>query len=198
MRLIRREAFWCIAALAAWPCAAATGVPMPAVWQEHHVNFVYTGLTSRYSCDGLTDKVRDMLMELGARGDMRIRAIGCEEYGRPPGVNSISPSLDVVFSSPAIPDAADKPRHVGDLAPTDARFEPFTISADAFHNMGLGDCELVEEFAQQILPKLATRDLKQNITCIPYQLSGSRYVVQGQILRALPAAEQPALRKRPR
>ena len=55
-----------------------------------------------------------------------------------------------------------------------------------FRNMGIADCELVEEFARQILPKLATRDLKQDITCVPYQQSGSRFLVRGEILRTLP------------
>lgn len=184
-----------ITALAGVPSLAATGVPLPAVWKEHRVNFVYMGRTSRYSCDGLSDKVRAMLLDLGVRRDLRIVAIGCEEFGRPPGPNSLNPSLNIEFSAPALPDAASKPRHAGDLAPVDARFEPFTISADAFRDMSIGDCELVEEFARQILPRLTTRDLKQDITCVPYQLSGSRYYVSGEILRALPAVEESALRK---
>jgi len=52
--------------------------------------------------------------------------------------------------------------------------------------MGLADCELVEAFAQQILPKLATRNVKQDITCVPFQQSGGRFLVQGEILRAVP------------
>jgi hypothetical protein len=52
--------------------------------------------------------------------------------------------------------------------------------------MGIADCELVEEFARQILPKLVTRDLQQDITCVPFQQSGSRFLVRGQILRTLP------------
>src|SRR5487761_1988287 len=187
MRFIKSTAgFWLIAALVAAKSMAASGVPLPAVWKEHRVNFVYMGRTSRYSCDGLSDKVRAMLMDLGARADLRIVAIGCAEFGRPPGPNSLNPSLRIEFSAPALPDAASKPRRAGDLAPVDARFEPFTIAADAFRDMGVGDCELVEEFARQILPKLTIRDLKQDITCVPYQLSGSRYYVSGDILRALP------------
>lgn len=166
----------------------AAGMPMPAVWKEHRVDFTYFGRTSRYSCDGLSDKVRAMLVELGARRDLKVTAIGCAEFGRPPGPNDISPSLDVVFSAPALPNKTAKPRHPGDLAPVDARFEPFTIEPDAFRDMGVGDCELVEEFARQILPRLTIRGLKQEITCVPYQLSGSRYYLRGEVLRALPPA----------
>jgi hypothetical protein len=173
--------------LLAWmglPCAApvwpadTAGIPVPAVWKEQHLNFVYMGRTSRYSCDGLRDKVRAMLLDLGARRDIRISAIGC-------GASS-DPSLDIVVSTPALPEAAAKPLHPGDLQAVDARFETFTITSDPFRNMGIADCELVEEFTRQILPKLATRELKQDITCVPFQQSGSRFLVRGEILRTLP------------
>jgi len=55
------------------------------------------------------------------------------------------------LSAPALPDAAAKPLHPGDLSATDARFVAFAITSDAFRNMGIGDCELVEEFTRQIL-----------------------------------------------
>jgi hypothetical protein len=67
----------------------------------------------------------------------------------------------------------------------DARFEPFIITSDVFSNMGIADCELVEEFSRQILPKLAARNLKQDITCLPLEQSGSRFLVRGEVLRTL-------------
>src|SRR5947209_1353949 len=87
----------CAAAAPAAP-ATVTGIPMAAVWREQHVDFFYKGRTSRYSCDGLRDKVRAMLLDLGARRDLKITAIGCYGPGRLP-VNSQSPSLDVTFSA---------------------------------------------------------------------------------------------------
>ena len=144
------------------------------------------GRTSRYSCEGLRDKVRAMLLDLGARRDMRHHGAGlrrCRRRAGRPG--SLGPSLNMVLSTPALPDAAAKPLHPGDLAAVDARFEPFTITSDAFRNMGIADCELVEEFARQILPKLATRNLKQDITCVPFEQSGSRFLVRGEVLRTL-------------
>jgi hypothetical protein len=167
------------------------GNPVAAVWRERHIDFVYLGRTTRYSCDGLRDKVRAMLLDLGARHDLKIVAIGCLPDDRL-RVNSLQPSLDIIFSAPALPDAAAKPQRPGDLAATDARFEQFTIASDAFRNMGIGDCELVEEFTRQILPKLATRDVRQDITCAPMQQSGSRFLVRGEILKTLPRAERPA------
>ena len=162
------------------------GTPIAAVWKEQHLNFFYMGRTSRYSCEGLRDKVRAMLLDLGARRDIRITALGCDdavEARARPG--SLGPSLNIVMSTPALPDASAKPLHPGDLAAVDARFEPFTITSDAFRNMGIADCELVEEFSRQILPKLAARNLKQDITCVPLEQSGSRFLVRGEVLRTL-------------
>jgi hypothetical protein len=178
-----------LCAASAWPADVDTGNPIPAVWKEQHLSFFYMGRTSRYSCDGLRDKVRAMLLDLGARRDLQITALGCEGSAGRVRLESLGPSLTMVFSSPALPDAAAKPQHPGDLAAVDARFEAFTITSDAFRNMGIADCELVEEFANQILPKLVTRDLKQDITCVPFQQSGGRYLVKGRILRTLPRVE---------
>ena len=173
-------------AASVWAADAYTGRPIAAVWKEQHLRFFYMGRTSRYSCDGLRDKVRAMLLDLGARRDLRITALGCEYTAARARLGSIGPSLNIVVSTPALPDPKLKPLQPGDLGRVDARFETFTITSDAFRNMGDADCELVEEFAHQILPKLATRNLKQDITCVPFQQSGGRFLVRGEILKTLP------------
>ena len=173
-------------AVSAWAAEAGGGNPLPAVWKEQHLNFTYTGRTSRYSCDGLREKVRALLLDLGARRDLQIAAIGCEPTASLVPLAYSGPSLNIVVSLPALPDAAAKPLHPGDLTAVNARFETFTIANDVFRNIGMPDCELVQEFARQILPKFVTRDLKQDISCVPFQQSGGRFLVRGEILRALP------------
>lgn len=156
------------------------------------------GRTSWYSCDGLRNKVRAMLLDLGARRDLQIVPLDCgdTERARPSTLR-----LKIVFSSPALPDAAVKPLHEGDLAATDARFEQFTITSDAFRNMGIGDCELVQEFAHQLLTKLVARDVRQDIRCVPDSPSGGggsagprwtgpRFFVRGEVLKTLPRNEE--------
>ncbi|MDP9083786.1 MAG: hypothetical protein M3N50_08475 [Pseudomonadota bacterium] len=169
----------------AW-AVPVTGNPVAAVWKEQRLNFVYLGRTSRYSCEGLRDKIRGMLLDLGARRDLRVIAVDCDDSTASAQRNSLGPSVTLIFSSPALPDAAAQPLHPGDLKAVDARFERFTIIRDVFHNMDVGDCELVQQFSHQVLPKLATRDIKEDIACVPHQLSGSRFLVRGEILRALP------------
>ena len=77
---------WIATALCTLPLVAAAqdAAPAPepaatvnAVWVEHEVNFTYMPLTSYYSCDGLRDKVRWILRQLGARPDFKVRSRGC-------------------------------------------------------------------------------------------------------------------------
>jgi hypothetical protein len=165
----------------------AQSAAIPAVWKEQKIDFVYFGRTSRYTCDGMRDKLRAILDTMGVRRDIHAIAVGCAVTGDMRELRESSPTVHLVFSSPALPDASAVPAHPGDLAPLDAQFEAFTIATDAFRNMQPGDCELVEEFVRQILPKLATRNVQSDVTCIPHQLSGSHYVVRGEVLRPLPA-----------
>jgi len=168
-----------------WAAGEGMGNPLPAVWKEQRVDFSYMGRTARYSCEGLRDKMRSLLLDLGASRDLQVSVLACNESeSEPLRRGYLGPRLSIVFSSPVPPDAAAQPLHAGDLSPVEAHYESFTLTSDAFRNYGVGDCELVEEFARQILPKLATRDVKQDITCVPYQGSGSRFFVRGEILRA--------------
>jgi hypothetical protein len=160
------------------------GSPFPAVWKEQHLEFTYDGRTARYSCQGLRDKMRSLLLDLGARRDLQVALLGCDESA-PLGRGYVGPRLSLIFSSPTLPEAGAKPLRPGDLNAVDARYEAFTLTSDAFRNYGVGDCELVEEFAREILPHLSARNVKQDITCVPYQASGSRFWVRGEILRAV-------------
>ena len=190
--------FWRVAGaglMCAWPFlvgGAAAGAPqaarsanmLSAVWREQRFDFFYTGRTARYSCGGLRDKMRALLLELGARQDLKVAAIGCDETAPRLGGDSL-PNLHILFSSPVLPDTQAPPPSQGASRGVDARYQPFTLSSDAFRNLGIGDCELVEEFVRQVLPRFATRGVKKDIACVPYQLTGSRFVVRGETLRAI-------------
>src|SRR5580692_9206669 len=117
------------------PAAPANaGGARAAVWKAQRVDFLYVGRTSRYSCDGLRDKVRAMLIDLGARRDPAVTAIGCSGYDHmssaPAGLR-----LKIEFVSAALPEPGARPARPGDLAAVDARFQPFRITSDAFRNM---------------------------------------------------------------
>src|SRR5271166_5306557 len=67
------------AALADEPAAHAAGV-----WQKHDYSFAFMGFTSTYSCDGLADKLKTLLIAAGARADAKARAGACASgFGHP-------------------------------------------------------------------------------------------------------------------
>jgi hypothetical protein len=54
------------------------------VWQKHEYSFQFMGFTTTYSCDGLADKLKTLLIASGARSDAKARAGACASgFGRP-------------------------------------------------------------------------------------------------------------------
>src|SRR6266702_890779 len=54
------------------------------VWQKHEYSFVFMGFTSTYSCDGLADKIKLLLISAGARHDAKSQPGTCASgNGRP-------------------------------------------------------------------------------------------------------------------
>src|SRR5579871_317039 len=102
-------------------CTAAEGTTdetQPAVWTPKELTFVYQGFTTKYSCDGLRDKVMRALLQLGARKkDLKVEETACTRgFGRPdifPGVrikmNVLAPATDTSADSPDVVQARWKP-----------------------------------------------------------------------------------------
>src|SRR6202021_3676646 len=58
--------------------ADSTDGGQSAVWTQKEFKFTYQGFTTKYSCDGLHDKMRRILLEFGARKqDLKIGEWGC-------------------------------------------------------------------------------------------------------------------------
>jgi hypothetical protein len=161
--------------------AVAADTRVSAVWKAETLHFLYLGRTARYSCIGLEDKMQTLLLALGARRDLSVHAQGCHVAERLTQGASVGPSVNIVFSSPV----PAPPSPGGDVGTLDARFEPFSLANDAMHNMQSADCELVQQFVQQILPKLATRNVKTDISCSPHETSGGSFMIRGEVLRAV-------------
>jgi len=154
----------------AWAAPVETGAPVAraesAVWTPRELSFVYQGFTTTYSCDGLRDKVRSVLLKLGAREDLQVSESPCSSLGRPepfPGVrikmNVLQPGADRTATA----GTQSVPAHwkTVDLTP-----EHDAVSA-------AGDCELVEQVKQRILPLFATRNVEYSSNCVPHQLQGA-------------------------
>ncbi len=57
------------------------------------------------------------------------------------------------------------------------------------YQLGTGDCELIEQFADKILPLFATRNVDRRITCVPFQQAGSSYDLSFEAFVPAPAAQ---------
>lgn len=134
-----------------------------AVWTEKQLHFVYTGFTTHYSCEGLRDQVRDVLLQLGARKeDLKVRESGCTRLsGRPEPFPGVDIKMFVLTPAAA---AASQPVVA-------AHWKPVDLIA---HQRGLdaaGQCELFEEVRHDILPLFTVRNLDFLASCVPHQLS---------------------------
>jgi hypothetical protein len=54
-----------------------------AVWKVQEIYLAYFGLTTHYSCDGLREKMRGILEQLGVREDFVVNVGGCTEVSGP-------------------------------------------------------------------------------------------------------------------
>jgi hypothetical protein len=223
------------------PDQAANGVT--AVWTPKEVRFVYMGFTSKFSCDGLADRIRSVLLVLGARKDLKVSPSACSTpFGRPdpfPGVtikmnvlqpadssngsNSGNAAADyrrVMIAclnargygaqpgpSGGAEDVSVSPRNGQSEAQTQSDryechrwgvsqtgYDPTRAAPQSSGNAAAqtvpahwklvdvntalardplwqaGQCELLEQIKQSILPQFSARNVQYTSTCIPNQL----------------------------
>jgi hypothetical protein len=156
--------------------------PQQGVWQEHEYSFQFLGFTTTYSCDGLASKLKVLLIAAGARADLKSTSEACARgYGTPDkfarahltfyalapigNAENGSPSINGVWRSVAF--AYHSPREVA-----------------------LGDCELIEQFRDKVLPMFTTRNIENRMTCVPNQLSGSVINLKFDVFAGVPAAKK--------
>ena len=164
---------------------AASTAHDPAVWQKHEYSFAFMGFTSTYSCDGLADKLKALLIAAGARGDAKSQAGACASgFGRPD--KFARASLVFYTLSPAATGAAS------DAKPIDAIWLPVALSSRSPRQLAVGDCELVEQFRDNVLPMFTTRNVQNKMTCIPHQNSGSNIDLKFESLAAARGQHAPA------
>ena len=206
---------WIATALCAMPLLAVAQPEAPApepaatvnaVWVERKVSFTYMPLTSYYSCDGLRDKVRWILRELGARPDLTVRARGCIELQGPelfPGVE-----IAAAFPAEATPEllgqlAADASkqqlaaRATGKSDPVNeaaaqfpARVKRVEFESDRTNLSELqdGDCELMEQLVRNdVFGKLGAKVVDAQTHCVPRQVTLGAVRMAVEVLEPTPA-----------
>jgi hypothetical protein len=188
----------CVLGSSAWAAEGVaegmSGEPQLAVWTDKELTFVYQGFTTRYSCDGLRDKVRGVLLDLGAeKKGLKVMELGCSSpSGRPDPFPGVRVKLKVLQPAGSV-----DPRQT-DQIPVAAHWQPLDLKLrDSFSNDS-GECELVEQIRHSIVPLFATRNVDLKTSCIPHQASAARPSLKMEVLVAddaqHPAGEPQAAR----
>ena len=154
--------------------------PAWAVWTPKELRFVYMGFTSPYSCDGLRDKMRAILLQMGARPDLTVREVPCSGFaGRPTEFPGVTVTMNVLAPFDATKSSAN-------ATPVPAHWKPVEISTDRDPLREAGDCELVEQVKAHVLPLFNARQVDYRTSCIPNQLSVGGTQLKAEMLIADP------------
>ena len=169
--------------LACGPPADSGGVDTPVTppgdivagsWQRRQVTFNYFGITSLYTCDGLEDQVRRILLLLGARKDVTVYAGGCPgPYNAPSRMAWVK--ADFYTLAPA----------AGGSDTVKARWTALEVTPRRPDFMGDGDCELIQGMKELIIKNFSLRDIEYRTSCVPHEVSMDAYAVRGQALKAV-------------
>jgi hypothetical protein len=158
--------------VAAWCGASQSGA---AVWKKHQAVIQYFATGTSYSCDGIEDKVRQILQFAGARNDLKVRAAGCDQG---PFMPSHMASVNVEFyalapaADAATPDGV--PSHWVALSMTSLR-------PNFLHG---SDCDLVRAMKKVITQSFSWQGLDYGTSCFPYAAGSNSFAVKGTILKA--------------
>lgn len=149
-----------------------------AVWKPQRMNFAYHGYSTLYTCRSLQDKLETILMNVGARGDIQLRAYSCDDE------QSIA-RFEIALESPV----EATPENIRELTTYDATDELLarvrgqhlataedvqrfpavwkTVSFNHSREMKLapGDCELVLQLRRHILPRMSVQIVRDGVRC---------------------------------
>jgi hypothetical protein len=190
--------------------AQAADETVSGTWQKYEMAFTYSGFTTKYSCDGLADKVTLLLRAAGARPDLKVSSYACSATaGEPTEFPRVRMKFyALVPGSPSEAAAAAKKvkvygKQLGADSPTPAaksapevpeagvgRWRRVNLERGSPMDLALGDCELVEQFRDKLLPHFTVRNIDDQTRCIPNQLSGSTIDLRFETLDALPDADK--------
>ena len=129
----------------------------PANWSTHELDFQYMGFSSRYSCSGLENSMRQILLQLGARTDKSLVT---------PGACSAASDRPARIAGVHIKATTLQPATDANVPAVDAYWKQVTIGG----GLSDADCELLDQVKTEILPLFATRNVKSSGTpCVPHQ-----------------------------
>ena len=147
-----------------------------AVWTPKEIQFTYMGFTTHYTCDGLRDTIKEMLLQLGARkDDLKVTEQPCSgDPDRPNPFPGVKIKMSVLQPAPAT------------LSPgtpvVPAQWKPVKLPYRENGINAAGQCELLEQFNRTILPLFTTRNVDVRTSCVPHQLEPLGTKLQAEVL----------------
>jgi hypothetical protein len=153
---------------------AAPENPQPSVWEHHQATTAWFGQTAHYTCPGLENTLRHILLYLGARPDLKVEA-SCPNLVDP--LRSAVVKTDFYSLKPVPSETGDTisaqwvPVKLTPQSPTQAPF------------IGTSECELLFQFKDLISKSFSFQDLKFTASCFPHYVSLLDYYVHGQVLK---------------
>jgi len=179
---IQQARRWALTAVVAGSLVGSVAVAdetSPGSWQQHQYTFNFFGFTTTYSCQGLEDKLTELLRMSGAAPDMKVNSPCNRGFGVPDKLalayltfSSLQPTT--VQQTSTNSGTAGEWRHV-------------VLSPRHPYHFDYGDCELIEQFRDKVLPLFVTRNITNHVTCVPHQDSGSNFYLSYDVF-APPAA----------
>jgi hypothetical protein len=160
-----------------------TGAPA-AHWVQRKLDYTYMGFTTRYTCDGLHDNVRELLLALGARKkDLEIQSTGCTH------LNGLEPSPGIRAKFwVLVPVTPDDAVQSGDKVVQATQWQTVNLVRQLDFRSDQGQCELLEQLKRQALPLFTSRNLNFHSSCVPHEITLGDIGFTVDVLRAAPAA----------
>lgn len=149
-----------------------------AVWKPQRMNFVYRGYSTLYSCRSLQQKLEKILTTIGARDGIELRAYSCDDElaiarfqialtspveATPENVQQLTTfdthdELVARVRGERLASAEDLPRFP-------AQWKTISFARSRQMRLSPGDCELVLQLRQHILPRMAVQVVNDQVRC---------------------------------
>jgi hypothetical protein len=163
---------------------ALSVAPPAAHWVERTLDYTYMGFTVHFTCDGLRDNVRDILLALGARRkDLKIQSRGCARLNGPEPFPGVSATFSVLV--PVTPDEIGK---VGNTSPQATHWQTVDLVKLTRSGSDQAPCELLEQLKDKALPLFTSRNLTFQSSCVPHEVRLGEIQFSVDVLRPLPSA----------
>lgn len=152
-----------------------SGATEPAVWQHHQELVNYYGVTATFTCTGIEERLRRLLLYFGARKEGLKVSPMCTSQFAPMQQIFVRVEFDSLAPASSASGGASGEQVNGEWAdlhitPTDPLFRD------------RGECELFQSMKDLLTKSFTVRDVQFRTTCTPYDTTLKDYNITGQVL----------------